>query len=351
MNDETILTQLRIGLMTNAPETELCGGIKTTTANLRKAFPQLEIFPLIEWQHRSRLAKFNFKCWYYNWLKNDVAYSRFFLDEHKRKPFDIIFTNSCNGMFLRPKELKTAIINIYHTSFKTFINQTIKKIPERLLQKFIIGAMEKKGGKDKLGVTFSEKTRKEIRAEYEYNCVVIRAGVEIKNRVEKPNKFKNEKPLGLFVGHADYAKGWDILSDIAVAMPQVNFIAVVNENVSSYPANITVKKFMSSDELKKHYEVSDFFILPSRYESASYVTLEAMSYNLPIIISSEVGSAIFEADKPYGVHVANQTNDYLRAVESIISSNEPTETRSFVEKYYSLEQFCNKYRKLVIELL
>lgn len=48
--------------------------------------------------------------------------------------------------------------------------------------------------------------------------------------------------------------------------------------------------YINSQELKKYYEEADIFILPSLYDPSPLAAIEALYYNLPILVSNRIGN-------------------------------------------------------------
>ncbi|BCS91236.1 MAG: glycosyltransferase Gtf1 [Candidatus Micrarchaeota archaeon] len=113
----------------------------------------------------------------------------------------------------------------------------------------------------------------------------------------KPDKPKdNKKFIALFVGRlAIYHKGLDYLADIIKRVLKLNkdiefHIAgsgegksIIEELTKAYPKNVIYKGFLLDKDLEKEYKNAAIFIVTSRMETFSLVTLEAQAHGLPVI--------------------------------------------------------------------
>ena len=65
-------------------------------------------------------------------------------------------------------------------------------------------------------------------------------------------------------------------------------IHLVGQGEVPYRRDITIHSNISDDELDSMYRQASLVVVPSRYESFSYVTLEALSSGTPVVISDRV---------------------------------------------------------------
>lgn len=72
--------------------------------------------------------------------------------------------------------------------------------------------------------------------------------------------------------------------------------------------------YIPHEEIGKVYQNSDLLILPSSYEMHGYVVNEAVSYSVPVIVSSETGTKCLVEDGVNGFVFKNNDSDHLRSV-------------------------------------
>lgn len=360
--DNKILSEIRLGLLGFSPEETLQGtGIGNFSRHLQRAFPQLEIFPKKEWIAKHPLANLNLKIWYLNQLKNDFIFSGLLKKLHRNTPFDLLFTLPGCGLFLDAEKLKVPIIELSQGCWIEFVNQTVYGRLDAFIQKLVPGSMFKISSRSKYRTAVSQRSQEEIKRHYGQNCHVIPIGVDT-DAFQPRDKFKARQKLslqeaaaiGLFVGRAETAKGWDMLTDVAKVVRSVTFLCVVEKKVPSPCENILIRQNRSPVEIQSYYNAADFLFLPSRYESASHATLEAMSSNLPVILSNQIG--ILPNPCPIGsqeglYRIGGGVQDYIRAIQACLKNPHPPQTRDFVKKNFPLEDFCVRYQQLVTNLL
>lgn len=356
-------SEIRLALLAHAPEEEWKGGIKTVLVHLRQAFPKLEIFPKPEWCAKTGSSSRQGGIWYVDWFKEDWKYSRLLRQRHTQHPWDLLFTYSCTGIPLNAGNMGIPCIHLYLGCFKEFARQTFKSRWEALLQGTVVGWMDRKSGKNKFCTVPSLPVQAEIKRHYGLESEVIPAGVEIGDsaasfRPEARAKLRlgTDQKIGLYVGRLEYAKGQDILLELAKALPFVTFVCVTDTQ-GFFPSlpNLVIRKDISPEEQKLWCQASDFFFLPTRYESASYVMLEAMSFNLPVVASRRVGQVIFDPfpgiGPEEGVYICGDLPEYREAIARCLSMKQMPQTRAFVETHHSLGRFCENYQNLVLNLL
>lgn len=111
---------------------------------------------------------------------------------------------------------------------------------------------------------------------------------------------KNQELLILFVGRLDDIKGVDILlnayslllkenSNYHLLMAgEGNFEGIINKCENLW-GKITFAGFVSQETLYSLYQIADIGIMPSWHEQCSYVAIEFMMHNVPLITSNSTG--------------------------------------------------------------
>lgn len=160
--------------------------------------------------------------------------------------------------------------------------------------------------------------------------------------IVKP-KIKNQI---LFVGRADNSnKGVEYL----YLLPEGKYsIHCVGKGKIPYRSDITQHVNISKQDLDKLYEESSLLVVPSRYEAFSYVTMEALSFGTPVLLSDRV--RIFDyLENMNGVNVFEYKNesDFIKKVESSIGQFVDTE---YLEKELSSSKIKSKYRESILRL-
>lgn len=112
------------------------------------------------------------------------------------------------------------------------------------------------------------------------------------NRIKK--KFKNEKLRLGFIGSAAPFKGLPLLLKVLekIGMDDKWELSVWGGKVGTHPSlPIYFKGKYSAHSIDNVYDAMDVLIVPSVWkETFSFVTLEALSYGVPVIVSDNVGA-------------------------------------------------------------
>lgn len=101
----------------------------------------------------------------------------------------------------------------------------------------------------------------------------------------------------LFIGSVKSYKGFPALLDILKKIHSENInnwqldVWGSNEQITSLQSNISIKGYFEREEISSIYKSADLLIVPSIWnETFSLVTLEALSFGVPVLLSSSVGA-------------------------------------------------------------
>ena len=105
---------------------------------------------------------------------------------------------------------------------------------------------------------------------------------------------------------------------------------------------------ISNEDLSRLYRESSLLVVPSRYEAFSYVTLEALYNNTPVVISDRVRIADYLNDvEGVSVFKYGDYEAFEKAVESTIGS--PVNLDA-VDSIFSSQRIKEIYKKVYLEL-
>jgi len=132
----------------------------------------------------------------------------------------------------------------------------------------------------------------------------------------------------VFIGNDPWVKGLDILisafSEIIKSHPDVtlDIIGVKGVQIPSFAGkNICVHGTRPPDDVVNVMSYSDILLLPSRFERAGHVIVEAMWYGLPVVVSDIFGSPEPVLSGNCGIVVKPEsTNELTRAITILIQS-------------------------------
>ena len=201
------------------------------------------------------------------------------------------------------KKLKIPIVGTNHfmpeNLTSLFKNDTIKKMVEN----FMWSRFSYVFNQVLLVTTPTETGARLVRPKLNSSVVAISSGINIEeynplgNTDELKEKYKlPDKPVLLYVGRLDPEKRIEeILQAVAVALKKIDFyFVVVGKGVRKSALENLAKElgienrviftgFVSDQDLPFFYKFSRCFIIASRAELLSLVTLQAMASGLPVI--------------------------------------------------------------------
>ena len=176
-----------------------------------------------------------------------------------------------------------------------------------------ICAIEKAGleAADKV-IAVSDYTRHRINEFYGiplHKIEVVHNGIKIEHKPAKKLSLKGIKSGGkkmvLFVGRITYQKGVDYFIEAAYKALQVNpkiIFMVVGSGDMMYQIieqaahfgisdKVYFPGFLRGQDLENVYQAADLYVMPSVSEPFGLVALEALSMNVPVIVSKQSGAS------------------------------------------------------------
>ncbi len=137
---------------------------------------------------------------------------------------------------------------------------------------------------------------------------VVYNGLDNREDYQNVNKYKIRKKLGfeedekiiLFVGRLSESKGLEVLIKAFLKLSEKNnrvrLVVIGNGDLAHYIGQcqgywgrITFTGKLPAELVKPFYQISDIGVIPSESEQCSYVALEMMQNNLPIVCSNAPG--------------------------------------------------------------
>lgn len=100
--------------------------------------------------------------------------------------------------------------------------------------------------------------------------------------------------------------------------------------------------YMDSKKLKEYYAIADYFILPSLYDPSPLAAIEALYYELPIIISDQLGNMPEVLDKNGVTFNPFNKKDIEKKMEEILNWSEAEYKEA---KHKSKEIYNKKFKK------
>ena len=237
-------------------------------------------------------------------LETETA-SRDFLDEYKRtkrifgdlKSF--LSSNSYSAVHLNTSCGTLGIIRDY------LIAKKIKKnnlrlithyhcdIPDWVKNRLGKHYLKKLCGISDVNVVLCNRSKKYLEDNFGASCIIMPNFVNDELVLNTPKEIKGEIKTAVFVGRVCRAKGADKVLELAKRFPDITFklIGKPDDDVvkSDSPVNVEIPGTMSHEDLIKHLDEADLFVLPSISEGFSLALTEAMARGIPIV-ATDVGA-------------------------------------------------------------
>lgn len=357
----------RIAFLSRFALDQTKGGSEVYGRHIQKALPPFELFTLKECPPLPYFFQANWHRLFLEEVKQSWWLSLHFLKKHREHPYDLVITASEGGWFLALKNLLIPRLHIYHGCFSAYADCVLKKRERYFASKYIFSRFEKLSGKNAFCLSVSEKVKREIQQKYRIETQVLPISIDTnifapipKEEAKEQLRFSLDplKPIGLFVGQAQFGKGWDIVEGLAAKFPHCQFVAILSNVPRPRLANIfPVQAQFPNEKMAFWYNAADFLLLPSRYESASFVTLEAMACNLPVVVSEVVASACLENGVAFypqeGFYAVPNDSiaSYGEAIQTALAKRERGKMRGYVEHNRSFLKFKEKVSVLIDSIL
>jgi len=345
-------------LITQYNSSGIKGGVETFNDYLIRVFPDIMVFDYNSSISYSRLSNIRYIP-FFEEPKRALVCAKHFLKLHRKLDFDIVFSNGMFGWYLTLKKINIPMINIFHGNYAGFADHCIEKRNlNYYITKYQNGTFEKVSGKKKRVVSVSKFVKEQIKKYYGLNSTVIHNGIDVeqfkpisKEYAREMLNLPRDSHIGIFVGRPEYAKGFDIILELSELNKQINFLCISDRAIDIRNKNIIIRFQIQNEELYKYYSASDFLIFPSRFEGCSYVPLEAMACNLPVIASKT--GLFYEINSPEIGAVISTWNaiDYSNAIKKVLQNPDKFKPRNFIKKNFSFGIFEKRYKNFVNDIL
>lgn len=153
------------------------------------------------------------------------------------------------------------------------------------------------------------------------------------------------KKIGIFVGAMNEVKGWKRIKNIIKEHQDIYWIIVSKHKEDMNIPNGMVYNQVNQIQLCELYNCSDFFIIGSSSETQCLAAIESCLCNTPIIMRN---TGFVTNLNSYEKNQIGIIDDNLeKAVYTIKNSQKKYTPREIVEKYYSIDEMCNKWIKFL----
>ena len=278
--------------------------------------------------------------------------ARDLLRRHRQEPFDLILSNGVYGWPLTLAKPDVPLVQVYHFTMAGLARHALTLRGDRWTTGHVTAFFDRVAGIGKHVVAISPRVLREVEAFYGLRGRLIPHAVDTnafrpvdRATARESLDLPRDRAIGLFVGRPDATKGYDVLLRVARAMPEVLFL------VAGAPAarddNVWSIGQIAHDDMPRWYSASDFFFFPSRYEGFGLALLEALSCDLPAIVSKSAWP-FAEGPEQCGIVVdGNSEGGFVRAIRSVLSDRRNFSPRDFVLPRYDREVFADRWRAFI----
>ena len=228
-------------------------------------------------------------------------YARFCLAATRHRTFDVIHAHDWMtypaGLFIARATGRPLIVHVHSTEFDRsgeHVNQAIYDIERRGMH----GAMRV--------VTVSQLTKNLVVRRYgvpEPKVEVVYNGVELEPQSVGITGIRARDRIVLYFGRITYQKGPEYFVHAArrvlELMPDVKFVVAGSgdqaKRMIELAADLGIGHkvlftgFLRGDDIKRVFNLADVYVMPSVSEPFGIAPLEAMSHNVPVLISRSSG--------------------------------------------------------------
>jgi len=182
-----------------------------------------------------------------------------------------------------------------------------------------------------------------------YNDNVIR--IPHWNRLEYKENYsisKNPKMI-LFVGRFNAAnKGFEHLYKLPEGKYEIHCVGKGQEFVDKR-SDMVFHINISNDELETLYRQASLLVVPSLYESFSYVALEAISAGTPVVLSD--GVRIGDYIKEYDWCKIFEYGNYSQFADAVASTIGKSVDKKVVDSIFSKAEIRERYKELYLKVV
>ena len=189
-----------------------------------------------------------------------------------------------------------------------------------------------------------------------------------KETIKSRFNFHAEERIILFVGRLDEIKGVQTIIEsfkiVHRKLPDTHLILAGDGNFSKYLAmckpywkNITFTGRLEREDLYELYQIADLGVMMSMHEQCSYVAIEMMMFNLPIIGTDSTGlnEMLEEAEKVRVIYNEKEVTLPLTECAEKMFSFLTGESKSFdtkrrYDQNYTMNNWIDFYRNEVYKL-
>ena len=343
---------MRVALLSFYDFNEVHGGTELFSNYLLSAFPESEFVTFSsskKFTFGPSLTRFNLE-----YPKMAWAMGRRLKELSKEKEIDIAFTNDITGFGLKLMLPDLPSVMIFHYTYHELAERALFGLKGYLPSRHFMPQIESFTAMGKTVVAVSPKVQRALATYYKLDSKVIENGIptDVFRPFDKMDcrerlGIKWRGPIGIFVGRADKSKGFDIVETIAKRRKDIRVLCVTTSPVDD--KEVIVAKAVKNADMPLYYSAADFLLFPSRYESLSYSSIEALACDLPVVASR---TGVFEDlnEEDVGILINDfEPDEYSKGIDKVASLN--IHPRKLAKERFSLDRFKADYINLANEIV
>ena len=344
---DTSKETLRALFVTRDNPRDIRGGVETFLDDLRRLFPRSSCLSYAGLAGR-RLV-FN--------EARDARRAAALVREHAiEAKTDVIIANGASAWaFDRIRDV-CPIVTVYHGTYAGFAGALRPLRPwHAVWTKRVGGFLERAAGRASTRrVAVSAGVAEEVSRHYGLDAEVIENAMPPRTRSRDAERARRDlgwpsRPTVLFVGRPTREKGFDLVRQLASRRPELSFVTVGSRHTGQ--PSIRSLGPVPRNEMASVFDAADVVVLPSRYEGCSYVLLEALGADRPIVTSA-VGAFREPGVHSYGV-VLEQTDVEKLEEATMLALENRAHFRPLESSLgrFSFEHFARAWTELVREVI
>ncbi|NBI29326.1 glycosyltransferase family 4 protein [Chengkuizengella marina] len=346
---------MKIALLT--PNKDSNGGVEVYNNYLTTIFNDVDIFYYDTNNVKTRFIDKKLRP--FDEIKKSYHVGREFIKAHKKNKYDLVISNGMFGWYLYFKKVDAVLVNIYHGNYIGYLKANMNSNFKKTIAFFIKGFFERISGYNKHRITVSKFNQKQLDRYYGFNSSVIHVGVDMSkfkiiptNEARRFFSFPQKCKLYLFVGRIDENKGINTVLRIASNNPDIKFIIVGSGSLNHKLNNVIHFTEISNKDMYKLYSAVNGVLIPSYFESASLVAIEALATGTPILMNKTGYSVEINEKFPEFISTIDDFEVNFKKFNSQVESKYlKEELREWAVKNFSILVFEKRWKRFVKETL
>lgn len=265
----------------------------------------------------------------------------------KKEKYDVIHLHSSKAGFLGRVAAKLVGQSknvIYTTHGISFLRQDISNTKLKL---FIL--LEKIGEVCGGQTIACSKSEAEFIKSKGITCEYINNGIKIDENFIKQSK-KDDITRIITVGRITEQKNPKLFNEIAkefIDNPKIKFIWVGNgeERKLLSSENIEITDWLSQEQVKERLKEADIYLSTSKWEGLSLAVLQAMNYELPLVLSNCIGNVDLVEEGING-SIYKEMNESIEKIKRI-NIEKGKNSLKLLKRKFSIENMIENYKNLL----